>query len=246
MKAAVCANDEAALCLVLMSPDNNDKALNNTGDNGGDSCADNTHSGHAELAVNENVVQAEVYENCGDTCLHGQHGLAGLLKGACIALADSKGQQTEEHYGEVLAAVSKGGGKVKSFFAFVEEEVYKLRAKEYESQHKQCRNRNRYDYLDAEGVAYTFLVALTVILGGEDTCTGNSTEDAKVEDEQQLVDYSNAGHGLGAQAANHDVVYKADKVGDNVLNEYRDSYGHYLLVKCLVADEFFQYHKTLL
>ena len=59
----------------------------------------------------------------------------------------------------------------------------------------------------------------------------------KVEYEQQLVDYGDAGHRLRSDLSDHDVVEQAHEVCDNVLNENRQHDRKKLAVKSLISDE---------
>ena len=87
-----------------------------------------------------------------------------------------------------------------------------------------CRQDHADPELEAEGVSHTLVVALSEILRSENSCTGYPSENAKVIDKKKLVDNCNAGHLLGTDLSYHDVVQKADKVGDCLLNHNR--YGH--------------------
>ena len=91
-----------------------------------------------------------------------------------------------------------------------------------EQQKRKQRDRAEgYQKLGAEGVAHALAVVLSVVLGGEDARAGKAAEDAEVEHKQQLVDDGHAGHGLRAHLTDHEVVQKADEIGDDILDEDR-------------------------
>lgn len=92
--------------------------------------------------------------------------------------------------------------------------------------------------LEAEGVSHTLVVALSEILRSEDSCARHASKDTEVIDKKKLIDDRNTGHLLGADLSYHDVVEKADKVGDTVLNHNRHRNAKHHQVKPFVPNKF--------
>ena len=93
----------------------------------------------------------------------------------------------------------------------------------------------------------TFIVFLSKILCGKDSCTGHSAKDTQIVYKYQLIDNSNPRHLLRSDLTNHDVVQQAYKVCDSVLDHDRYGDGKYHLIKLLVSNKFFPYvsqHKS--
>ena len=88
-----------------------------------------------------------------------------------------------------------------------------------------------------EGVAHTLLIVFPVILGGKDPCPGQAAEDAEIENEDELVDNGNAGHGLRTHLSHHHIVQQAHKICDHILYQHRGHDGEKLAVKGPVADK---------
>ena len=107
-----------------------------------------------------------------------------------------------------------------------------------ENGNRRCRQDHADPELEAEGVSHTLVVALSEILRSENSCTGYSSENAKVIDKKKLVDNCDSGHLLGTDLSYHDVVEKTDKVGDTVLNHNRHRNAKYHQVKPFVPNKF--------
>ena len=101
-----------------------------------------------------------------------------------------------------------------------------------------CRQDHADPELEAEGVSHTLVVALSEILRSEDSCAGHASKDTEVIDKKKLIDDRNTGHLLGADLSYHDVVEKADKVGDTVLNHNRHRNAKHHQVKPFVPNKF--------
>ena len=97
-------------------------------------------------------------------------------------------------------------------------------------------------------MAYAVRVFLTVVLRRKDPCPGDSAENTEIIDKQYLVDDGNAGHGLGPDLADHDVVQHIHKVCDTVLDHDGDGNGEYHLVEIRITKVFFpeSSHKNVL
>ena len=74
-------------------------------------------------------------------------------------------------------------------------------------------------------------------MGGEDAGSGNAAEDAEIENEEELVGDRDAAHLQRADLTDHDVVQKADEVGDSVLDDDGDDDSGDVFVKGAIADE---------
>ena len=56
-------------------------------------------------------------------------------------------------------------------------------------------------------------------LGGKNTRTGGSAENAEIKNKDDLVDNGHAAHRKRANLTNHDVVKQGYKIGDSVLDD---------------------------
>ncbi len=167
-----------------VGPAGDDGQLHVPGDDGCERCAVYAHLGSAEVAENQHVDKAPVYQHRSHAAHHGHHGLTGFPEGAGIGVGQSEGQEAPEHHGQIAQAVmqrpgSRGGIALTSQVQTDEEITAHL---EYQTaQQGQCQTD---EYFEAEGVAHAFFIPGAVELGGENTGTGAGPEDAQVEHEQ--------------------------------------------------------------
>ena len=111
-----------------------------------------------------------------------------------------------------------------------------MRTKENSDCH--CSQDHADPEFKTEGVPHTLIVALSEILRSKDSCAGHASKDTEVIDKKKLIDNRNTGHLLGADLPYHDVVEKADKVGDTVLNHNRHRNAKHHQVKPFVPNKF--------
>ena len=67
-----------------------------------------THLGSAEVAEDQDVIQNQIDQHCGDAAHHGNYGLAGFPEGAGIGIAEGKGQEAPDHYVQIVQTVAEG------------------------------------------------------------------------------------------------------------------------------------------
>ena len=77
------------------------------------------------------------------------------------------------------------------------------------------------DHFKPEGMADSIMVSAAEKLGAKDSCAGDHPENADIIDKQQLVHNGHARHLFRAHHSHHNVVQKADKICDAVLNHDR-------------------------
>ena len=97
-------------------------------------------------------------------------------------------------------------------------------------------------YLEAENAAYTVVVALSGKLCGEYSRSRQSTEYCEVIYEYHLVCDRNAGHLLGAESADHQVVEHRHELRYSVLYHDRYCYCKRHFVKLLCSDKRSDFH----
>ena len=83
-------------------------------------------------------------------------------------------------------------------------------------------------------------------LGTENAGTGHGTEDAEVEDKDQLVGDGNTGHLGGTHRSDHNVVQHIHEVGEAVLHHNGQHQQYEAPIERLVAHESFQHGDSLL
>ncbi len=92
---------------------------------------------------------------------------------------------------------------------------------------KQHNGKNRHqktdDKLKPEGIAYSFLASLPIILGGKNSGAGNTAENTDIEHRHKLVYNGNAAHLLCPYLPHHNIIQKTHKVGNSIL----DNNGHH-------------------
>jgi hypothetical protein len=70
------------------------------------------------------------------------------------------------------------------------------------------------------------------ILGGKYTCTGGSTEEAKVKNKEQIIiDNGNTGNLLRCQLTDHQVIHEGYQIGNGILQDHGQCDGQYPFIK---------------
>ena len=118
--------------------------------------------------------------------------------------------------------MAEGGLHVQGFAALMDKRADEgVPAEEEHSPEAQHRRKADIE-LGAEGIRHAPVVPAAVELGGEDARARKPAEDAEVEDEEELVDDGDAGHGLRPHLSDHDVVQEVYKIRDEVLDQNGD------------------------
>ena len=97
--------------------------------------------------------------------------------------------------------------------------------KYFQNDKARCCKQQRKQNLQTEGIADAFVVALPEILRRENADAGETAEDTEDPDKHQLIDDRDAGHGVRADAPDHDVVEHVDKVCNAILEHDRNGDG---------------------
>ena len=106
-----------------------------------------------------------------------------------------------------------------------------------ENRQREREQRGDGEDFEAEGIADTLVVVRARVLRGKDARAGDAAENAEIENEEELVGDRDAAHLQRTNLTDHDVVQKADEVGDGVLdNDGNDDSGD-VFVKGAIADE---------
>ena len=95
-----------------MSPDNHNDTFNKSGNDGCNGGTGNAHGRQSENTENQNIIQYQIGENCGNAGNHGNKGLTGFADGVDVGLADRKRNQSNHHNSQIFFAVIKGEGNI--------------------------------------------------------------------------------------------------------------------------------------
>ena len=98
------------------------------------------------------------------------------------------------------------------------------------------RDQGRADELIPEYALELVPVALSEVLSTEYPCAGEAAKDAELKYEQKLIGDGYAGHLFRADLPHHNIVQKAHKVGDALLNDDGQHDPQNLPVKILGTD----------
>ena len=205
-----------------MRPENDDGGLYDTADNRGNRGTGNPEFRCSEFTENQDVVQAQIHEHRRQTGYHRHTGLAAFTKRSRINLFDSEGNQADQHDGQILSSVPKHRVHRLQRTAFLVEIKLHQRIAEAKQHGNAEKHHKAGDVnLIAERVPYALVVSFSIKLRAVDAGTGKGAEDAQIDDEHQLVHNGDAGHRLGADPADHQVIKQAYEIGDAVLNHDR-------------------------
>ena len=185
----------------------------------------------AQIAEDQQRVEAQVDQHGNDTRRHGRYGLAVFPQSAGIALRQRKGHQADEHDVQVFLGVAQTGGDLLGSALALEIEHDELLIQQQKHRDARRSQGRAEQELVAECVAHAPVVAAAEKLGAEDARSGDSAEDAQVENEQQCVGDGDAGHLLRADPSDHNIVQHTHKLRDAVLYHNGDRHRQGKLIK---------------
>ena len=121
---------------------------------------------------------------------------------------------------QVLPGVVHGEGSVYrgAFSVEIEPNQCPVAQQEYGQAAKQTDQTH--PQLNAKRTLKALHISLSVILCAVDAGAGQTAENRQVKDKYQLAGDGNRRHGLGALAADHDIVDQAYHIGNTVLNHH--------------------------
>ena len=237
-QGAVGTDDKGAFFLVAVGPEHDQGQLHKTGNDGGYGSAGASQLRKAQIAEDQQRVEAQIDQHGYNTRRHGRYGLAVFPQSAGIALRQRKGNQADEHDVQVFLGVAQTGGDLlgSALALEIEHDELLIQKQKHGNAHS-GQGRAEQEFV-AECVAHAPVVAAAEKLGAEDARSGDSAEDAQVENEQQRVGNGDAGHLLRADPSDHNIVQHTHKLRDAVLDHDGDGDGQSHFIKCPVSDEF--------
>ena len=203
-----------------VGPEHDDAALHKAGEHRGHGRAHHAQGGGSQLAEDEDIIEAQIHQHRGDARAHGHDGLPGLPQGAGIDLGHGEGGDLHQHHRQVVLPVAESRCQIQRLLPLVEEEGDQFLPKAQEHPGSQADGDQREPQLRPHGAANAFLVPLAVELGGEDANACKAAEEEQVQHKEQLVHNGDAGHGLRAHLAHHQIVQQAHKIGDQILHQH--------------------------
>ena len=211
--------------------------LYDTADDGCNSSTGNAELGSAEFTENQDVVEAKVHEYRRQTGYHRNARLAAFAERARVNLFDAERNQTDQHDRQIFTAVAQNGiHRLQRTALFVQVKLHQRVAEAEQHGNPEKHDEARDVNLVAERVAYALVVSFAIELRPVDARARQGSEDAQIDDEQQLVHDGNAGHRLGADPSDHQIIEQADEVGDAVLDHDRHRDRQRFFVKFSVSD----------
>ena len=242
LQSPVHSLEERGLFGVSVRPRCNERKLHKSGDDRRKRSTLNAHRRSAELSEYEDVVKDEVCHDSSNACDHGAHRLPRLSEGRCVHLRHRKGRKPPHYHIGILLTVAKRQLKVSGAAALVQEQVDDRLVKGAYHEKSKRKHGGGDVYLEAENAAYTVVVALSGKLCGEYSRSRQSTEYCEVIYEYHLVCDRNAGHLLGAESADHQVVEHRHELRYSVLHHDRYCYCKRHFVKLLCSDKRSDFH----
>ena len=221
---------------MLVCIDENNRHLYVTGENGCNGSTLHTEDRKTEFAVDQQVIEYQIDAYSRDTCLHRHDGVSAFPEGAGVDLYHHEGRQTDQHDPQILFAVGESGGNALSAALALKVQSDQRFAPAEEQKNRKDGDDSYHPYLIAHGLTDTLMILLTKILCGEDTGSGHSAKQAEIVYEKKLVDDGNAGHLFSPDSSDHDIVKKADKVGDTVLDHDGNGNGKDHFIKGFIAE----------
>ena len=222
-------------CAVPVQPDHDNGTLHHSGQVGCESRAVYAQLRESELAVDQQIVEHQVDKDSRHASFHGHQRLTALSQGAGIDDADKQNRHPQENKMHVPHAIAQRCLQVSAAFTFIQEHADQIFSKEKHDCHGNCRDSQSQPQFIAECMADPIVILVPEILRSKDTCTGQASEQAQEIDEHDLVDDGHTGHLLRAHPSDHNIVQKADKVGDAVLDHDRHRHSHKRFIKCPVT-----------
>ena len=214
------------------------RQLHITGKRGGRGRPDHSQSGEAQLAVDQQPVEHQVYKNSNNARAHGQAIVPGHAKNAHVCVGQRECRQSEEHDVQVFLPLGKRPGQIARTSRIVEESPDQRFGQEGEHRRGQRGKSHAQHEVEAEAGAHAAVVSAAEKLRSEDPRAACPAEQAEVVNEQHLIDDGYAGHGLGAQAADHQVVKQVDKGGYRVLQQKRQRQHRDGTIEFFFSDQF--------
>lgn len=221
-----------------MRPEHDDTRLDKARNDRGDSRARGPEPREAEIAEDQQGVEAEIHHNGHDARNHGHDGLARLAQRAGIALRQRKRDKADEHDEQIFLCIAEAGRDLLRGAVTLEVQEDQVLAEQQENARAEHRKGRADEQLEAERLPHAVPVALAVILRTENARAGHRTEDGEVKHKDQLIDDGNAGHLLRADAADHNIIQQADEVCDAVLDHDGDCNGERHFIERRISDVF--------
>ena len=219
VQGAIRAPDEGMPVIVAVAPDGNQQKFCVPGDDRGQCRAPHTHGGSAKVAENENIVERQVDKNRADAGNHGDKGFFALFQGAGVGVGDTEGEQTPQHNGQIVTTIAEYLSGILGVAVSCEVQVdQRILEKEKQSPGDQGNGQTD-QHFKPEGIADAVIIPAAVKLGGKNTRTGGSAENAEIKNKDDLVDNGHAAHRKRANLTDHDVVKQGYKIGDSVLDD---------------------------
>ena len=158
---------------------------------------------------------------------------------AAVKLAnDAVGKEADAHDHEVAVSFRKGQGKVGAITVVMQEQADKRFSCQDEEKHPDAAEKKRQFDHHAENILFSLIVSSSCVLIPEKPGRRDRAEDAQVIDRYEGVRDSYSGKGFCPQVSYGDVVHKADRVGNHVLDH--NGYGNteYRLIEIFCTDQF--------
>ena len=129
-----------------------------------------------------------------------------------------------------------GRGELGGIGFHLQKELNELIVQGGEYDHAKCSGKQIDQNFEAEGVAFSVYVLQSVKLCGKDAGRADRAEHQQVEDEDELIDDGNSGHGGGGDPTYHDVIKQIDQIGNAVLNDHGDCHGKHRVIEMPIPD----------
>ena len=213
-----CADDEPVASGIPVRPSGNIDQFHKAGQDCGRRSAGHAKRRRADLSVDQDIIAGQIDRHSEQPGFHRDNGLAGVSECCRISLRQRERQHSDIHHREVILCIGKCRLNISSAAVF--REIVRDQAVA-EQQKDHCAERcqqERQDHLHAEGVTHAFRIIFPVKLCSKDAYAGEAAEDAQVENEHELVEDGDAGHGICAETADHDIVEHVHEIRDALLD----------------------------
>ena len=200
--------------------------------------ADHTEGRSTEFSEDQDIVEDKIDDHRDKPCLHRHKCLTGLSESAGVHHRQGKGQQLKHDDIHVLPCILRRCFEVQAALPLVEEEADKEIAEQEQDCPEDHKNADCNKQLHTDRLPDAFLVTLAVELRRQDARSGDTAQQAEVEDEDQLIDDRHTAHRFRADLADHDVVQQRNKCRNDLLNKNREQNGEHTPVKSSIPDIF--------
>ena len=231
--------EESIFLLVPQRANQNDQQLNKSRDHGRDRRARDAQPREAQITENEEQIQHEVDRHRRDGRDHRERRLPRLAHRAAQHLRKAERIEPHQHDQKVRPRVvhrlrSIGRRRVRRDIP-----ADHPRPACEEKDHRNAHDHRHNDDLDPHRDAHAFFILLSEKLRAVDARAGQRPEDTQIEHEKHLVHDRHRRHRQRADAPDHDVIQKADDVGQRILQHHGQNDRRGAAVEIPVSDQCF-------